>query len=208
MTVNQVPWWITLTVAAIAAAAAIGSAIIANRAASRAKAAEAEALRVRDLEARLASKKYDTYKPMIDMLRDTLLVAKDSDAESPITPAKVGDFSQWISIYGSDEAVMIFHRFMQAAFDKPPSEVSLRLYADFVLAARRDIGVPDSLLGPADILGLRLTDLYRTSRVYGLVTMSFEQLCAAYGWQPPWSRTPEEIKRLDESYSNTDLEAG
>jgi hypothetical protein len=65
-------WWITVLVGAVPGAAAIVSAVMAGRAAQRARVAEAETARLRELEARLAGRKYDTYKPMVDLYREIL----------------------------------------------------------------------------------------------------------------------------------------
>lgn len=169
------------------ATAAVLAAIISGWFAFRARKAEAEALRVRQLEERLAAKKYEVYAPMIEMLRRVL--DQDKDA---FNLQSVSDFSQWISIYGSDEAVQSFRRFMQGAYNDAPGPVA-QGYAEFVLSARRDIGTQASKLTAEDVLGIRIKDLYTREQTYDLATMPFDELCAEHDWQPPWTRTRRQI---------------
>ncbi len=81
---------------------------------------------------------------MIDLLGQVLVPggadkALENEAEMI---ERLSEFASWISIFGSDDAVKSFHNFMQGAFHAAPAPITLRLYADFVLAARRDMGDP------------------------------------------------------------------
>jgi hypothetical protein len=184
---NSAPWWVTTLVSGLPAVAAIASAFLAGRFAKRARGAEIEAQRLRDLEARLAEKKYETYKPMIAMLGSAFLAANAKKNPADVVSAeKVSEFAQWISIFGSDDAVRAYRNFMQSAYNDPPAEISMRVYADFVLAARRDMGSPSSELTALEILGMRLTDLHSNPKFYDIASMPFEELCSRYHWQPPW----------------------
>lgn len=175
-------WKISLTVAAIPAIAAIVAAVIAARSAKIAKRSELEAQRLRELEARISEKKYDTYKPMINTLKDMLdRRAVDEDT----LRSHISEFATWVAIFGSDEAVESFHNFMQASFNPPPPIVYMRLYADFVLSARRDMGYPDTSSTRKQILGARITDVH-THPLFSQIDKPFADLCRDAGWTPPW----------------------
>jgi hypothetical protein len=98
----------------------------------------------------------------------------------------LSDFGAWVGIVGSDDAVRAFHNMMQGAFHNAPAQVTLRLYAEFLLAARRDMGDNLSTLTGAELLGIRVNDLYDTPENLDMARMSFDELCAKHGWNPPW----------------------
>ncbi|MFD9210559.1 hypothetical protein ACFVZM_30280 [Streptomyces sioyaensis] len=177
-------WHLSLAAASIPALAAIVAALIAARAARHAKRAELSAQHLRDLENRISEKKYDVYKPMINLIRD-MLDRRQIDEED--SRARISDFSTWVIIYGSDEAVQTFHNFMQAAYHDPPVKVLMKLYADFVLAARRDMGYPETHVKPSHFLGMRINDLYDNSLLRN-VDASLREICDEVDWQPPWTR--------------------
>ncbi|NEA49243.1 hypothetical protein [Streptomyces sp. SID10815] len=177
-------WKLSLTVAAIPAFASIVAATVAARAAKRAKKVELSAQHLRDLENRISEKKYDVYKPMINLIRD-MLDRRQVDEED--SRAKISDFSTWVIIYGSDEAVQAFHNFMQAAYHDPPVKVLMKLYADFVMAARRDMGYSDTKVEPSHFLGMRINDLYDNSLLRN-IDVPYLDVCAEERWQPPWVR--------------------
>ncbi|MFI0199865.1 MULTISPECIES: hypothetical protein [Streptomyces] len=144
--------------------------------------AELDAQRIRDLEARNSEKKYDTYKPMINLLKDAL----DRRTIDPETfRTSISDFATWVAIYGSDEALSAFHNFMQASYGSPPPVILMRLYADFVIAARRDIGYPDTQVTRLQFLGIRISDAYSNS-AFREIDKPFSELCRNVGWNPPW----------------------
>jgi hypothetical protein len=185
-------WWFVLLVASVPAVAALVAAIVAARAAKSSKASEHQAQRMRDLENRISERKYNTYKPVIDTLRD--LFDKDKSARLSTDPRaskefqdKIADFAIWVAIYGSDESVSAFHNLMQASYHAAPPHVLVRFYADFVLAARRDIGYPDTDVTAADVLGTRITDLYQNADFLAIATQPIEETCRRVGWTPPWS---------------------
>lgn len=176
--------------AAIPALAAIVAAVIAAKSAAAAKRSESSAQFVRDLEARNADRKFGVYEPMLELLRkmldpkDAAAIAADQDAFR----ASVSKFAAWIAIYGSDEAVTHFQRFMQCTYNAAPVPVLMRMYAEFVLAARRDMGYPDTKITAEDILGIRITDVYETSWLEAL-TMPLRDLYEREGWHAPWERS-------------------
>lgn len=201
---NTAPWWVTTIVSGLPAIAAITAAVLAGRFAKRARVVEIEAQRLRDLEARLADKKYDVYRPMMEMLGAVFVTQGEKAPEKEVSVEKLSEFAQWISIYGSDEAVRSYRNFMQSAFHSPPPEIYLRIYADFVIAARRDMGLPSTDLTAIEILGMRLTDLYASPKFYDIASRPFEEVCAQYDWQPPWLTTPDtmsERSQVSESES-------
>ncbi|MEV8614985.1 hypothetical protein AB0383_45020 [Amycolatopsis sp. NPDC051373] len=176
-------WWVSIAAAAVSALAAVVAAIIASRTSKAIRRSELNAQRVRDLEERLHGKKYDVYKPMINMLRDLLGTAvPEGDAQAELI-VLMKDFSTWITIFGSDEAIVSFHNFMQGAFKDGPIVVMMRLYADFILAARKDMGYPDTAVQREHLLGVRINDIYEYPQ---FMESSFDRLCQQAGWTPPW----------------------
>jgi hypothetical protein len=184
------PWWLTLILVVLPAAASIAGAVVAGRYAAASRANEQEAQRLRDLEQRISERKYDIYKPMIALLGDMLNKEKAAKAAQAI-PARLHEFATWISIYGSDDSVRAYRNFMQASFAGAPVEIFMRLYCELVLAARRDIGHPDTRTSPEEILALRVNDLYQKGEFRSAVTEPFDQLCRRVGWSPPWLATAD-----------------
>ncbi|WP_329227946.1 hypothetical protein [Streptomyces canus] len=182
---SSLGWKLSLAVAAVPAFASIVAAIIAARAARHAKRAELSAQHLRDLENRISEKKYDVYKPMINLIRD-MLDRRQIDEEE--MRSRISDFSTWVIIYGSDDAVRAFHDFMQAAYHDPPAKVLMKLYADFVLAARRDMGYADTGVQQTHFLGMRINDLYDNSLLRN-VNAPLREICQEADWQPPWLRS-------------------
>lgn len=179
--------WITILVAGIAAVAAITAAIVAALSARSTKHLELRAQRTRELESRISERKIDIYKPMIEMLGSVIgNAAQGVQATSEDNTAKIAEFTTWITIYGSDNTIKIYHNFMQAAFNQAPPLVTSRLYADFILAARRDIGYPDTSVTAMQIMGMRINDLYSEEEYSLAMSLPFEELCRRENWTPPW----------------------
>src|SRR5689334_10104432 len=107
--------WVPVVIAAIPATIAAVSAIFAARSAKKTKTLELQAQRIRDLENRIADKKFETYKPLIDALYDILDPAKVKGKMGELMEV-FNRFDAWITIYGSDEVVRAWHHFRQAAF--------------------------------------------------------------------------------------------
>jgi hypothetical protein len=187
--------WITILVAGIAAAAAISAAIVAALSARSTKRLELQAQRARDLEGRISERKLDVYRPMIELLGN--VIGNAAHGLQPVAPedvsAKVAEFTTWIAVYGSDDVIKVYHNFMQAIFNQVPVVVASRLYAEFMLAVRRDIGYPDTSVTALQIMGARVNDLY-SERDYRLaMSLPFEELCRRENWTPPWL-TPIDAK--------------
>ena len=179
----------SIVIALIGAGASASAAIIAGLYARSAHRSDSEAQRARELEGRISEQKFAVYKPMIELLGDLLDQSKTAEnaERADAIQTQIADFSTWVNIYGSDEAVKAFHDFKQAAFHQPlPPLVSVRLYADLILAARRDIGYPSTTVSRAHILGIRITDLYEVEDFRLALELPFDELCKREGWAPPW----------------------
>ncbi|GGR02280.1 hypothetical protein [Streptomyces netropsis] len=175
-------WKLPLALAMVSGLASIVAAVIAARSARGAKRAEIDAQHIRDLESRIAEKKYETYRPMINLFRDILDRHHPEEQE---LRERISEFSNWVSIFGSDDAVKAFHNFMQAAYADPPPAILMRLYADFVIAARRDLGYPNTGINRKHFLGMRINDIYEHPLLQG-VDEPFDELCREHGWHAPW----------------------
>ena len=181
--------WVPLFASMVAALGSLTAAFVAGRFAAKTRNAQSQAERVLELEKRLASSKFDVYQPMLELLREMIFDAAKTgkiidEAKMVETMSK---FGTWIQIFGSDEAVLVYHRWMQAAFHNPPPPVAVRLYAEFVLAARRDMGDPQTKVTMLDLLGIRLNDVYETfADDLGLDDKAFY---IKHGWNPPWEST-------------------
>lgn len=181
-------WGIAILVALITAFASFLTAIMAARSARSVKRTEVEAQHTRELESRISQRKFETYRPMIEMLGNLLNSNRQAGvlADQMGNLEKIAEFSTWVNVYGSDDAVKVFHDFMQAIYSSPPVLIVSRLYAEFILAARRDIGYPDTSVTAAHVMGMRINDLY-SERDYRLaMTLPFDKLCRRENWTPPW----------------------
>ncbi|MGH3719174.1 MAG: hypothetical protein ACRDRI_10120 [Pseudonocardiaceae bacterium] len=189
----------TLLVAGIPALASVGAAVAAGVFARRTRRDDAAVQRARDLESRISDRKYQVYEPMINYLRDLTQkreAAEQVEAVSGQAQAaeRFRDFSTWIGIYGSDGAVQTFHNFMQAAYRNPLSGVLMRLYGDFMVEARKDMGYPDTTVRREHLLGMKITDIYEIPDV---TDPSFAEICERLDWKPPWL-SPDVVPRQPE----------
>jgi hypothetical protein len=189
------PEWIAVVVAVVAAAASLVATLIAARAQASVQEATADAARLRELEARVAERKYETYKPMLDYLHLSVAGGVDfpslTEDEQRNYRTMVHDFGTWISIFGSDEAVRAYQRHTQATFHGPPPiPVLFRLWIDLLLAARRDMAHPETTSTPDDVMGIRIRDVYTSELAVDACTLTVDELCEKYDWTAPWSRTP------------------
>lgn len=172
--------WLTLVAASIPALASTIAAIVAGVFAWKTRRADAHAQHARDLESRISAKKYAVYEPMINLIRDILARRATNQDQLGTT---IENFSTWIGIYGSDEVVRVFHNFMQAAYNNAPVSIQLRLYGDFLLAARKDMGYSDTAVQREHLLGMRITDIYT---YHDVIDQSFEEVADRLNWQAPW----------------------
>lgn len=193
----------TIVVAVLAAVTSIVSAVIAHKNASRSRESQLTIERQKILEARLSTVKADVYRPMINALNDALGGSKAQPAQLPGNKGQrrpsqpdftetTRVFSGWLSIVGSDDAVRVWRNFMQAAYSGAPPQILLRLYAEFVVAARRDMGDTDTKIGVEEVLGIRITDLYADAEMRKLLGPRLEDVAFAFGWQMPWTAPPPE----------------
>lgn len=169
------------------AIAAFIAALLAARSAKRAHDAQASADHLQRLERRVADHKREIYKPMIEMMAKML----DDPGKTP--PAsefkkRFGEFARWITVVGSDDAVLAFRNLMQASYNNAPTDIYMRLFAEFQLAARRDLGDEQTALTAIDLMGMRVNDLYGEPRssLYRALTLPIDEVAAEHGWKIPW----------------------
>jgi hypothetical protein len=181
---------IAFIVAGIALLGTIFSSYTSARVAKSINKSGLQAQRISELENRISDRKYEVYSPMIELLAKVVLQTEN------LTSAEVGGqmikFSTWLAIYGSPEAVIAFRNFRQASFSQAspngaPGLIYYRLYAEFVLAVRRDIGRSDAQIKLTDILGMVATDLYTDQNFYEAVSLPFDEVCSRHGWTAIWS---------------------
>ena len=181
--------WIVLVVGLVAALASITGAVLAANSARDARAAEQETARLQLLEQRLAQRKSEVYQEQIDLLGHMLApVGQRADLDDAETMQKFQKFSAWIGIVGSDAAVRAWSNLMQSTFHDAPPVVLLRLYAEFQLAARRDLGDPDTALTPMELMAVRIKDLYDDPTYHAAMAAPFAEVCASVDWPVPWER--------------------
>ena len=108
---------ITSIIAAVVAAAI--AAVIGANSSRKTRTIDVQSQQLRDLENRNAARKYEIYKPVIDLYSVLLsphgLEAKrwrerykDADIEEMLD-----DFAKWVAIYGPDDVVVKFHNFSE-----------------------------------------------------------------------------------------------
>ena len=187
MAVEISDWLVPLGVAAVPAIASIVAAVLSARSARKSRLAEMDAARINELENRLSERKYDLYRPMIDLLRKMMDTSKTGTTINQKQMQRdLSEFGAWINIFGSDEAIRAFHNFMQGAYHSAPPQVLMRLYADFILAARRDMGYQNTATTAQEILGIRINDIYESPEMQAVASMTFMDLCAHHNWPIPW----------------------
>ena len=71
---------------------------------------------------------------------------------------------------------------MQALPAQPPGDIQFRLYADFLLEVRKEMGDPSTDVDRMQILGPRLADLADRRSM----TDSLDTVFRRAGWTPPW----------------------
>ena len=174
-----------------------GAAIYAARAATKAKASEAEAARLRELEQRLSERKMEIYGRIMAALGN-LLIPEEARRLAPKAPknkpsgdsleSAIFDFMNDVVIYGSDDVLQAFTRFRIASDANPPAPVIIRLVSDFMLAIRRDLDGGQSAVTGVEVIGMRINGLYDEPNTIAALTEPFEVVCAQNEWTPPWER--------------------
>ena len=127
---------LSLSIAVIPALASIAAAIVSGRFAGKARRAEAEAARLRELEERLAGKKYDMYEPILRGLGQMLLPGNAKKALPEVEKA-MPNFMTFVAVWGSDKALRAFSRYRLGSSTSPPPEIVLRLVSTSPHAAAR-----------------------------------------------------------------------
>lgn len=182
---GQIQLWLSVLIAAVPATGAVVAAVIAGVYASRARSSQEAAESDRQLRQQLFVAKAEVYEPMVELLRTMLDTTKTN---KPIADRKLQEtlskFTAWISVYGSDEAVQTFHKFMQAAYHDATEQVLMYYYGGFLLAIRKDLGHPETKIGIPDLLGMRITDVWEA--MAEKVQLPEAQFLAQEGWDPPW----------------------
>lgn len=186
--------WVVVAVAAIPAAASIMAAVLAARSARRTAAQVERAER----ERRVADHRADVYRPFLETLRSVFDAVRDSDAQVHPDEIKrrLSEFGTWLAIYGSEESVLTFHRFMQGAFTDAPASVAIRHYYDLMLAARRDLGHSDTDVTALELAGFRINDLYADDTADAF-RLPRPKLYEREGWVPPWRGSRLSERRLN-----------
>lgn len=173
----------------LSVAGSVAAAIVAGFFATQARRAESRERRIIELEKRIAAHKAEVYEPMLEFFRrlfDETVSEADSSTLSPEEMLEtISKFATWIQIYGSDEAVRAFNRFMQASYTEPPPQILMRFYGELVLAARKDLGPHDTSIAIIDLMGIRLKDVYDPG-FRDVFAMKERDLFREYGWSPPW----------------------
>jgi len=179
------PLWLQLLALGIPVAVSVFSAVWATRSARRAQAAEHEAQRLRALEDRIAQKKYDLYQPFLQAIGDMLTPSR-RDAVSGRLEDVMADFQTFVSVWGSDEVVETFWRYRLAASANPPTNVIMRLMADFLVAVRKDVAWPTTQITGLQTVGMRINDLPEHPELEEAMTLPLAELFASQNWTPPF----------------------
>lgn len=163
--------------------------------AQAARASSEEMERLRRLDQRVREAKVETYLPLIKLMGK--MFDGPLDAKSPAERARLDQSlrdamaNSWSLglIYSSDRVQRAFGRMMQGTFAAAPISIVLRLFSEFILAARRDLGDDRSQTTATEIWAPKLNDLFGESPIAGFDTLSFAELAARESWSPPWSGT-------------------
>lgn len=174
-----------ITLAAVPAAIALLAAYFSYRSARDARTSQEEVARLQRLEARVSAQKYEIYAPVLDTFG--AILSRNSSKDG-IDFAVFEKFQTWATIYASDAALRSFARYQQAVFDDAPSHIMLRLYSEFLLEARRELGDEATLATPSDMVVVKLKDLFTRDDMLAIFTLPFNELCENYDWAPPWTR--------------------
>lgn len=182
------PLWIQILTIVLPAAVSVFAAIGAARSATRARAAEHEAARLRALEDRVAQKKFELYQPMLQALGSMMTPGREESTLAGLTDV-MSDFQTFVSVWGSDDAVRAFYKFRVASSTNPPAMILIRLVSDFMVEARRDLAWPNTELTGREVMGMRINEM--TPELQEALTVDFDSLARKYDWNPPWKSSGE-----------------
>ena len=171
---------------ALAPLSAVFAAALAGFFAWRSRLAQTATERAIEREKRLATVKAETYKPIIELFQEILDGTKSNKQPNPRKMrSSMSDFATWAQIYGSDDVVRSFHRFMNASSGNPPPTVSMYYYGQLLLAIRRDLGDPDTAIGVGELVGIRMNEFYETD-LSRLLVLDERTFLDSVDWSPPW----------------------
>jgi hypothetical protein len=170
----------SIVVAVIAAVASVSAAVVAGLFARTARRFEVRLQQSAQAHDRISEQKRSMYAPVVDML-ERMFTSSDLPTQDELRHKR--HFDTWVNVYGSDGTVVAYSRLMQALPLAPPADIQFRLYADFLLEVRKDIGDPHSTVDRMQILGPRL-DALSDSR--SLTDPDLAGVCRRLGWTPPW----------------------
>ena len=178
--------WLPVMASIVAAVGSVAAAVVAARSAGRTRDAQLQAEHALELEKRLAASKAEVYEPMVELFRGMLDAAKNPKQQTNERKLieTLSKFTAWTQVYGSDDVLREFHKLMQAAFHDAPAEVFMRLYAQFVLAVRRDLGDPRTEVTLTELLGMRISDVYE--KMASMLDLDERAFFAQQSWTPPW----------------------
>jgi hypothetical protein len=165
-----------IVIAVIAAVASIAAAVVAGLFAMASRRFEARLARANQV----SEPKREMYVPLVDML-ERMFTSDDPPNEEELAHKK--RFDTWVNVYGSAGAVRAYSRFMQALPAQPPGDVQFRLYADFLIEVRREMGDLSGDVDRLQILGPRMANL---SDKRALTDPDLDAVCRRAGWTPPW----------------------
>jgi hypothetical protein len=175
--------WIPVVVAVLSALLAGLFALLANRSQHRSQ-------RLIELERQSAATKAEVFQPLVEKIGQMWeMVSQDKMTpewfEKNLMP-RFTKFMTWAPVYGSDDTVWAYHKYMQAIYNDAPVNVTMRLLAEFVLALRRELGHPGSKITPVDLMGFRINDIYQDGVAVSWARLPEYELYKQEGWTPPW----------------------
>lgn len=150
------------------------------------------------LESRVGAVKREMYLPLIRALvaamnTDQQNMSQRRGRKGPqqdnLLTAITDHFPNLLTV-GSDGAIRVFGHLMQAAFNDAPGTVFLRLWADFIMEARKDLRGTDTEIDALTLLSCKISDLYSNYDSFAAATVPLNQLAADVGWEIPWQRSP------------------
>jgi len=169
-----------VVVAVIAAVSSIVAAVVAGVFALLARRLDVRLQQSEKAQDQISERKRSIYEPVVELL-DHMFTTDELPTSEEVQHKR--RFDTWVNLYGSDGTVRAYSRLMQALPHDPPGDVQFRLYADFLLEVRKEIGNPGGSLDRMQILGPRLTNLSdRTS----LTDPDLDAVFRRLGWSPPW----------------------
>jgi hypothetical protein len=170
-----------IVVAVIAAVASVIAAALAGVFATAARRDEVRLQRANQSFERIAETKRAMYEPVVRLL-DRMFTSDEVPTPEELEHKR--EFDTWVNVYASDGVIRAYSRFIMALPHQPPADIQFRLYADFLLEIRNDVGHPDSTITRMDVLAGRTGNL---SDLSSLTEPKLDVVCKRLAWTPPWS---------------------